>query len=102
MKSVYIRNTCFKIENNKLIEEELEPKMPETLYNSIHKFVSGEIYEVILKGYDGNFSSFHMENLGENSVKNFLVNIVIKNVMINDKPEKIIFFKDVTFGVLYE
>ena len=22
--------------------------------------------------------------------------------MINDKPEKIIFFKDVTFGVLYE
>ena len=25
MKSVYIRNTCFKIENNKLIETELEP-----------------------------------------------------------------------------
>lgn len=41
MKSVYIRNTCFKIENKKLIEEELEPKMPETLYNSIPNFVSG-------------------------------------------------------------
>ena len=55
-----------------------------------------------MKGYDGNFSSFHVEDLKEENNKNFLVNIVIKNVMVNDKPEKIIFFKDVTFGVLYE
>ena len=55
-----------------------------------------------MKGYDGSFSSFHVENLKVDDNKNFLVNIVIKNVMINDKPEKIIFFKDVSFGVLYE
>jgi len=65
MKSIYIRNTCFKIENNKLIETELEPQSPETLYNSIPKFVSGEIYEVILRRHDGNFSSFHVDNLEE-------------------------------------
>ena len=57
MKSIYIRNTCFKILHNKLIEQELEPCMPETLYNQIPKFVSGEIYEVLLKSNDGTFSS---------------------------------------------
>jgi hypothetical protein len=43
-----------------------------------------------------------MEDLGDQTEKNFLVNIVIKDIMINDKLEKIVFFKDVTFGVLYE
>ena len=102
MKTIYIRNTSFKIQNNKLIEEEQSPHVPETLYNSIPNFVSGEIFEVILKCYDGSFNSFQVEDLAENKNKNFLVNIVIKDIMINDKPEKILFFRDVTYGVLYE
>jgi len=34
--------------------------------------------------------------------KRFLINIIIQEVILNDQIENIVFFKDVTFGVLYE
>ena len=37
-----------------------------------------------------------------NSSRKLLILIIIKDILVNDKIEKIIFFKDVTFGVLYE
>lgn len=37
------------------MEEEMLPQNPETLYNQMSKFKSGEIYEFLLKGSDGNF-----------------------------------------------
>ena len=38
----------------------------------------------------------------ERERKRFLINIIIQEVILNDQIENIVFFKDVTFGVLYE
>jgi len=38
----------------------------------------------------------------ERERKRFLINIIIQEVILNDQVENIVFFKDVTFGVLYE
>ena len=36
------------------------------------------------------------------SSKKFLVHMICQNVFVNDKPFKILYIQDVTFGVLYE
>lgn len=34
--------------------------------------------------------------------RKLLIQIIIEELFVNDKIEKIVFFKDVTFGILYE
>lgn len=42
------------------------------------------------------------DNSKQESNKKFLVHIICQEVSVNDKPFKILYIKDVTFGVLYE
>ena len=39
---------------------------------------------------------------GQKSYKKYLVHVICQDVQVNDKPFKILFLKDVSFGVLYE
>ena len=83
---------------------------------SLQKFESGQVYEVVFKNIQGDFLSFHqskknntqkhsrinqMMNQDEEYPK-FLIYIVNQQVKINDEPQTLTFFKDITFGVLYE
>lgn len=43
-----------------------------------------------------------MMDKSENTSQNFLICVIIQQVLVNDKLESIVFFKDITFGVLYE
>lgn len=44
----------------------MPPQHPDTLFNLIGKLKSGEIYEVLIRGADGNFSKHSNENLNDN------------------------------------
>lgn len=49
---------------------------------------SGYVYEVLFQNTDNN--------------SKFLVQIIIKDVVFNSKVQKLAFFKDVTFGFMYD
>ena len=56
------------------------PQRPDTLYNSIPKLKSGEIYEVLLRGADGNFSKHTQDNENDNDQdekKTYLIHVII-------------------------
>ena len=48
---------------------------------------------------DGSYDS---ENLSDRNKRQFLLSVTIQEVMVNEQIENIVFFKDVTFGILYE
>jgi hypothetical protein len=82
-----------------------------SFYQAIKKFKSGQVYEVLVKQEDGKYQSYNKLQPGHQSLDNieeerenkrFLINIIIQEVILNDQTENIVFFKDVTFGVLYE
>ena len=65
------------------------------------KLKSGEIYEVLLREADGNFSK-HTQDNDENDRKTYLIHVIIEQAMVNDVLENILFFRDVTFCILHE
>ena len=71
------------------------------------------MYEVLQQASNGEYVSYDSssnnnsefsirERIDNKSQKKFLVQVIIQQVLVNDKLEQIVFFKDVTFGVLYE
>lgn len=77
--------------------------------------VSGQVYEVVFKNMiTKSFLSYgqmkqarksrrQQSQLGDTqSSQIFLIYILNKNVLINGENHVITFFKDITFGVLYE
>ena len=84
---------------------------PVTLYDCITKFESGQVYEVLYKDTRGNFiSNVKLLNdvgdkdthVKEGREKRFLIYIIQREVKFNDEAHIMTFFKDITFGVLYE
>lgn len=65
------------------------------------KLKSGEIYEVLLREADGNFSKQTQDN-DEHERKTYLIHVIIEQAMVNDVLENILFFRDVTFCILHE
>ena len=65
-------------------------------------FKSGEIYEVLIKNNDGNFSNHNQSLSDSDKSRKFLIHVIITQVRVNDKLENIIFFRDVTFCILHE
>ena len=62
---------------------------------SISKFQSGQVFEIVYRDLErGGFTS--------NESSKSLIYIINKLVYINDKQHVLTFFKDITFGVLYE
>mgnify|MGYP000087679323 CR=1 FL=1 len=48
LKSIYVKNTCFQINDGELIQTEEVPEEAESLYAKVPKFKSGQVFEVIL------------------------------------------------------
>jgi hypothetical protein len=70
------------------------------MIREIYQFSSGQVYEVLFKDYLGNFVSPKRTN--EQNKDKFLVYIINQEAIFNDEKVTITFFKDITFGVLYE
>lgn len=77
---------------------------PVPFRDSIMNFIDGQVYEVLFQSAEGKLVEFSDIYLNNQNLKNkrFLIQIIYKDIMLNDKPKKIVFFKDVSFGVLYE
>jgi hypothetical protein len=86
-----------------------------SLMDSVQNFKSGQIYEVLSKTNTGKFTStFRQDRLvvddeefdsnGELRDENqkFLIYILKDKTTFKGEPVTITFFKDITFGVLYE
>ena len=67
---------------------------PISLLNGLSKIESGKVYEVIPKD---NLNTYQRPPSKKN-----LILIITQSVLINDELHRMAFFKDVTFGVLYE
>jgi len=78
------------------------PQQPLTLYDQMLNFKSGEIYEVLIRNNDGSFSNHNTGQSESDRSRNFLIHVIITQVLVNDKLENIIFFRDVTFCILHE
>ena len=68
---------------------------------------TGDVYQVLFMDFQGKFRSMDFIQQKEkfdnkNRNKKFLINIISEEVFVNDRPFKIIYIKDVTFGLLYE
>lgn len=112
MSKIFLRKTGYVIKDNLRVEQDEnieEPVM--SFYQAIKKFKSGQVYEVLLKQENGKYQSYNkLQSIHqtdskleeERESKRFLINIIIQEVILNDQTENIVFFKDVTFGVLYE
>ena len=81
------------------------------LWNSFQSFESGQVYEVVFKDIRGDFVSYDQlvsknkqvpKLLKQVEDSKFLIYIVNQQVKINDLQQTLTFFKDITFGVLYE
>lgn len=62
------------------------------------------MYEVLFESIEGKLLEFSDIYLKNEAIKNkkFLIQIIYKDIILNDKPKKLLFFKDVSFGILYE
>ena len=78
---------------------------PINLYKDLDRIQSGDVYQVCFMARDGFVKPIDMSSdssLKEMSNKKFLIHIICQDVHVDDKLSKIMFIKDVTFGVLYE
>lgn len=96
-----------------------QPFLPIEFIDAIKEFESGQVYSVLTKDDGGSFNvlsqqaefSFaeRVQNQiekkalkKENTDNGFLIYIVTQEVLFNEEISTITFFKDITFGVLYE
>ena len=96
-----------------------QPFLPIQFKDAIKDFESGQVYSVLTKDEYGNFNvlsqqvefSFaervqkQLENKDikpEFTENGFLIYIVTQEVLFNEEISTITYFKDITFGVLYE
>ena len=75
--------------DNGIEQEDIIINKPFPLFKGLHKIESGKIYEAV------------SQNKGS-STQNILIQIELQQVKLNDKLQYMAYFKDVTFGVLYE
>ena len=85
--------------------------------DAIKEFDNGQVYSVLTKDEEGNYSTLSKKNdfsFAErvtNEIKSienkdeksgYLIYIVTQEVIFDDEISTITYFKDITFGVLYE
>ena len=80
LKSIYVKNTSFFINDGELVQKEQVPEDVEKLFNKIPKFKSGQVFEVILPNSNGDLTSGDQYE----SRKQFLISITAQQVMINE------------------
>ena len=114
LEKIYLKKTQYVIKNGKEVShEEKTIETIKSLRNCMPFFKTGEVYEVLQQASNGEYVSYDSssnhnsefsirERIDNKPQKKFLVQVIIQQVLVNDKLEQIVFFKDVTFGVLYE
>ena len=64
-----------------------------------------DTYKTLNKGKDSTFAekvASHLEDTDERDGAGYFIYIVTQEVLFNDEISTITYFKDITFGVLYE
>jgi hypothetical protein len=96
LDNIYMQKTCYNINTQSDIEQNSEiVEKPMSLLQSISNFESGKVYEVKHK-------NCHILSKSDSYHKKLLIYIITKQVRIDDEIHIITFFKDITFGILYE
>ena len=118
LNNVYLQKTPYKIEGKHVEQIDEQAFQPTLFIDAIKEFESGQVYSVITKNDDGTFSVLDKnvektfaekvaaQALGQRSHENiedgYLIYIVTQDVIFNEEISTITYFKDITFGVLYE
>jgi hypothetical protein len=116
---IYLQKSPYKI-NGKFVEQIREQIfLPIKFIDAIKDFESGQVYSVLTKDENGNFNVLNQnadysfaervanllsnnKQTVENVESGYLIYIVTQEVVFNEEISKITYFKDITFGVLYE
>ena len=115
LQNMYLQKTPYKI-INRHVEHGDEPSMsPIKLIDSVKDFQSGQVYRVLGQDSKGKFRCHKSDNPSEfadkvakankeelGDEKEYLVYIENQQIVFNDELSTITYFKDITFGVLYE
>ena len=116
MDEIFLKKTCYQIKDNR-VEQKIQPVgQPKSLIKSINLFETGQVYEVIFRDAISGFFVTHDQminhhknwknqskiKLNDEQKVTFLISIVNKQLMINGEKHTLTFFKDITFGVLYD
>ena len=131
LENRYLQKTSYQIISGMLTQKEnYVIEAPQDIESSIQNFETGQVYEVLYKDQLGNFQPFvrtnqiqaaikkdddnEFDNIDFDQDKNeesgnesaqqtkFLIYIVNQPLNFNEEAVTITFFKDITFGVLYE
>ena len=131
LENRYLQKTSYQIISGMLTQKEnYVIEAPQDIESSIQNFETGQVYEVLYKDQLGNFQPFvrtnqiqaaikkdddnEFDNMDFDQDKNeesgnesaqqtkFLIYIVNQPLNFNEEAVTITFFKDITFGVLYE
>lgn len=116
---IYLKQVGYKIVDQVMHHVNLINTQPFSLRKSLDEFETGHVYEVVYKDNSGRYlsreqiieSGMSMRNRNQvsdiveqsdNSNNHILIHIVNKHTTLNGKSYTLTFFRDVTFGVLYE
>ena len=115
IEDIFIKKTCYVINNQRVETTVIAEEQPTSIIQTLKNFESGQVYEVLFRNVVGEFVSINQLKKSkkrnsridqilrsEEDQGQFLIYIVNQHVKINDTPQTLTFFKDITFGVLYE
>ena len=124
LDSIYLDQTIFKIDGSSVeVMKKRALERPAKLNDCLSTLENGSIYKVMYMSEENEFRELthqpkvsfadrvaqQVELNNEAGPRNFqkkdnsfLIHIVIQDAIFNEKPCNIIYFRDVTFGVLYE
>ena len=119
LSKVYLRKTIYKIKNQIVEQSDMPLEAPQNVIKTIQNFESGQVYEIVFKDIfsdryftleevvkdrikSKNSSQLSSQQKGAQSQKNSLVYLESLRQDINGEEHFLTFFKDITFGILYE
>jgi hypothetical protein len=120
LKNVYLQKSPYKINDQKYVEQIEEQEFCPVLFKEAIKGMhSGQVYSVLTKDEQGAFAVLskkaeetfaervtnHLSgkrNFNNNVQDSYLIYVINQEVIFNEEIAMISFFKDITFGVLYE
>jgi hypothetical protein len=120
LRNVYLQKSEYKINDEKYVEQIEEQEFRPMLFKEAIKVMqSGQVYSVLTKDEQGAFAVLskkaeqtfaervtnHLSgkrNFNNNVQDGYLIYVINQEVIFNEEISMITFFKDITFGVLYE
>ena len=100
LNKIFLQKTNYRINQYRVESLEENTEAPLGFNDALYAFNTGQVYEVLYKDNKSStiksYSESHINN------KKFLIYIITQDVVFNNETLKMVYIKDITFGVLYE